>query len=105
MKSHFSTSFFANNRSVLRESVHSGAPIVIAGNGLLQRNSDTSFPFRQDSNFWYLTGLDEPDLTLVMTKDDEFILAPVRDTTRQAFDGVLDVAALARRSGITRVLP
>lgn len=105
MKSHFSTSFFAANRAALRKSVHSAAPIVIAGNGLLQRNSDTSFPFRQDSNFWYLTGLDEPDLTLVMTNDDEFVLAPVRDTTRQAFDGALDLNALATRSGITHVLP
>ncbi len=105
MKSHFSTSFFAANRASLRKSVHSATPIVIAGNGLLQRNSDTSFPFRQDSNFWYLTGIDEPDLTLVITSDDAFIMAPQRDTTRQTFDGALDVNALVNQSGVTQILP
>ncbi|MCC5854584.1 MAG: Xaa-Pro aminopeptidase [Idiomarina sp.] len=30
------------------------------------RSNDTHFPFRQDSDFWYLTGIAEPDAVLVI---------------------------------------
>lgn len=33
------------------------------------RNSDTEYPFRQDSYFYYLTGFCEPQAVLVLTKD------------------------------------
>lgn len=80
------------------------APIVISANGLLQRNNDTNFPFRQDSTFWYLTGLDEPDLVLIMDKGKEYLLAPERDEHRTAFDGTIDYSDLTKRSGIDQIL-
>lgn len=36
----------------------------------ITRSRDTQFPFRQDSDFWYLTGFNEPDAVLVLTKDE-----------------------------------
>jgi Xaa-Pro aminopeptidase len=32
------------------------------------RNADVEYPFRQDSNFWYLTGIDDADCILVIKK-------------------------------------
>jgi Xaa-Pro aminopeptidase len=32
------------------------------------RNADVEYPFRQDSNFWYLTGIDDADCILVLKK-------------------------------------
>lgn len=101
MKSHFSSSFFKNNRYTLRHRIGTDAVIVIAANGLLQRTGDSSYPFQQESNFWYLTGLEMPDLVLVMTRRDEFLIVPDRSPVRQAFDGSIDLAALGARSGIT----
>ena len=35
------------------------------------RSNDTEFPFRQESNFYYLTGFDEPDALLMLCKKDK----------------------------------
>ena len=40
--------------------------VVIAGASIQYRNADSSHAFRQDSNFWYLTGFNEPESTLVL---------------------------------------
>ena len=95
--------FFRNNRRKLRRAVGSGL-IILTANGLMQRTGDSTFPFRQDSNFWYLTGLDEPDLTLVMDGDREYIILPPRDEIRNIFDGHIDAAELKKVSGVDSVL-
>ncbi|MDB5182117.1 MAG: hypothetical protein JWP13_880 [Candidatus Saccharibacteria bacterium] len=100
MNTIFKTKFFSNNRKRLRESVDSSLPIVITAQGLLQRNADTTFPFHQDSNFWYLTGIDEPDLILVMDGAEEYVIVPGRSDSREAFDGAVDKDTLSKVSGI-----
>jgi len=100
MSDYFSSDFFAGNREKLRQLFTGTAPIVITANGLLQRSGDTTYPFQQDTNFWYLTGIEEPDLTLVIDKNKEYLIVPEREDMRVAFDGAVDVDALARRSGI-----
>lgn len=67
--------------------------VILTANGLLQRSNDTTFAFRQDSNFWYATGINEPDLTLVIDGDKEYIVLPPRDEIRNVFDGKIDVDA------------
>ena len=104
MKSHFTSTFFAANRARLRENCGKDAPIVIAANGLLQRGGDSSYAFAQDANFWYLTGIDEPDLVLVISLDDDYLIVPERSDSRQAFDGTIVANDLIERSGITTVL-
>ncbi len=100
MKSHFSSSFFKANRRRLRELMTSTAPIVMTANGLLQRGADISFVFAQDANFWYLTGIDEADIVVVIDQDDEYLIIPERTISRQAFEGSIDSQELQTRSGI-----
>ena len=38
-----------------------GKAAIIPGANLVIHHADCEYPFRQDSNFWYLTGFDEPD--------------------------------------------
>lgn len=76
-------------------------PIVITGNGQMQRTSDEAYSFTQESNFWYLTGLSAPDLTLVITAAETYVIAPTQTFEREAFDGALDLVAFSKRSGIT----
>ncbi len=103
-REHFDATFFIANRRRLRELFTGTAPIILAGNGLMQRNSDTTFPFRQDSNFWYVTGCDEPDLVLVIDKNEEYLIVPKRDEGRIAFDGEPDNQLLCTISGINRMM-
>src|SRR5687767_14316819 len=40
---------------------------VLRSNPEQTRSNDTEYPFRQDSDFHYLTGFDEPDSVAVLT--------------------------------------
>lgn len=96
-------SFFSGNRERLRSLFNGTAPIVLTASGLLQRSGDTTFPFRQDSTFWYLTGINDPDVILVMDKSREYLIVPDRDEHRVAFDGDIEQSGLQKISGIETV--
>ena len=55
----------AARRGRLMQTVGSGAILVPAAR-LRYRNSDAEYGFRQDSDFFYLTGFDEPDALCVL---------------------------------------
>lgn len=100
----FKSNFFVNNRQKLRKLFSGTAPIVISANGLLQRSGDTTFPFQQDSSFWYLTGINDPDLILVIDKTKEYIITPKRSASLDKFDGAIDSEALSLISGVSTIL-
>jgi Xaa-Pro aminopeptidase len=100
----FESEFFAGNRARLRHLFTGTAPIVVTANGLVQKGGDEPFPLHQDRSFWYLTGVDEPDVVLVMDKGKEYLIVPERELVREQFDGAVDPAELTRRSGIKEIL-
>jgi len=102
MDSLLPSEFFVRNRDSLRKAV-SHLPIVIAGNGLLQRTADTTFAFAQESTFWYLTGLAIPDLVLVIDSDETYIIVPGRNAIRATFDGAISAKEVTERSGIATI--
>lgn len=99
----FTAEFFAGNRARLQELFTGKAPIVITANGQLQRSADTVYPFQQDTNFWYLTGINDPDIILVIDRGKEYLILPERSDYQDIFDGQVDRNALARRSGIADI--
>jgi Xaa-Pro aminopeptidase len=103
MNSQFNSDFFAANRRRLQELFTGTAPIVVTANGLLQRGMDSTYSFAQDANFWYLTGIDEPDIVLVMDRGKEYLIVPERSSSRQAFDGAVEYEALRHRSGVAKI--
>lgn len=102
MTDSFSASFFSGNRERLQ--AHTDAKlIVLSANGLLQRSADTTYAFRQDSNFWYLTGVEEPDFLLVISEEQTFLIAPKRADHRDLWDGSIDKDHISERSGINKI--
>jgi Xaa-Pro aminopeptidase len=99
----FESDFFAGNRARLRQLFTGTAPIVITANGRIQQAADEAYPFTQDSNFWYLTGIDEPDVVLVMEQNNEYLILPERTLVSEIFDGAITAEAVSRTSGITDV--
>lgn len=71
----FTQADFASRRARLTESLGDGAIILAAGH-LANRNHDVEYEFRQDSTFWYYTGLDEPDAVAVIRPgaDEPYVL-------------------------------
>ena len=68
---------FEDRRKIFLDKLDGKAAIVPAAS-LVKHHSDCEYPFRQDSNFWYLTGFDEPDaIALFLShkpKGERFIL-------------------------------
>ena len=60
---------FAQRRERFREAIGSDAVAICQGAGLATRSADTHFPFRQDSDFHYLTGFDHPNAVAVLRTD------------------------------------
>jgi Xaa-Pro aminopeptidase len=104
MESTFTAEFFSGNRQRLRDMFTGKAPIVLTANGQLQRGGDSTFPFQQDASFWYLTGLNQPDVLLVMDKDKEYLIVPELSDYQNIFDGRIDTAEFTRQSGIQTIL-
>ncbi len=62
---------YSSRRASLREKLESGL-LLFLGNGESSMNyKDNWYPFRQDSTFLYFTGLDKPDLALLIDVDNE----------------------------------
>jgi Xaa-Pro aminopeptidase len=61
---------FAERRQKLLKSMGPDAVAVFVGGRLAVRSADTEYPFRQDSDFWYLTGFDHPDAVAILSTRD-----------------------------------
>src|ERR687896_2055040 len=85
-------------RPQLEEFIRRMAPksvAIIPGAHDTRRSNDTHYRFRQDSDFFYLTGFEEPDSLAVITpeKDPKYTLfVRPRDPEREIWDG--------RRAGV-----
>lgn len=99
----FTSDFFIGNRERLQKELGANL-VVISANGLLQRSADTTFTFRQDSNFWYLTGIAEPDYILVMNGESTFLIEPKRWEHRDQWEGSLDKSSMKEQSGISEII-
>src|ERR1019366_2512297 len=104
MDSLFTAEFFKGNRARLKKLVKVDGPIVITANGQLQRSADNPLPFHQDSNFWYLTGINEPDVILVIDKNEEFLILPERSDYQNIFGGLVKDSKIGRPSGVELIL-
>jgi Xaa-Pro aminopeptidase len=68
---------YKNRRAKVMQEMGPGSIAIVAANKEIARNGDSDYPFRQDSNFYYLTGFNEPHAVLVLIpgrKEGEFLL-------------------------------
>ena len=84
---------FARRRRQLLNHMHPGSIAVIPGAVQYRRNNDIFFPFRQDSDFYYLTGFREPDALLVLIpgrkQGETIVFCRERDPLLERRDGVI----------------
>jgi len=68
---------YAERRQKFSQQLPTNSLVIIPGADEMLRNADTQYPFRQESNFYYLSGFAEPDSILVLRilpKKAEYIL-------------------------------
>lgn len=63
-----SSRIFAQRRQKLLDQLPDRALVILPAAREVIRSRDTEYPFRQASDFWYLTGCQEPEALLVMQK-------------------------------------
>jgi len=91
MKSLLPRKEFAARRTRLMQMMEENSIAIIPAAHEIIRNNDTHFPFRQDSDFYYLTGFNEPDAVAVLIPGrahGAFVLfCRDRDPERELWDG------------------
>lgn len=90
----FPKEIYAKRRSRVAQSIleKSGGGILIIDTAAEKyRNRDSDFPYRHDSDFYYLTGFSEPGATLVMIiapdKTETIVFCRPKDLDREIWDG------------------
>ena len=82
---------FAKRRKQLMRMADDDSILILPAAPERIRSKDTTFPFRQDSDFWYLSGFPEPEAVLVLVpgrKHGEALLfCRDRDAAKEAWDG------------------
>ena len=78
-------------RQLLMQAVGEEAIVVLSAAPERIRSRDTHYPYRQDSDFWYLTGFAEPDAVLVLAPGrrhgQALLFCRERDPEREGWDG------------------
>tara|TARA_A100000164_G_scaffold41443_1_gene31566 strand:+ start:53 stop:1348 length:1296 start_codon:yes stop_codon:yes gene_type:complete len=86
-----SNTIYKNRRNNLKNSLPNNSVLLIPGAELLYRNADSTFPFRQDSSFYYMSGFCEPSslLAIVNNKDgiSSIAFVPPKDKLKEIWDG------------------
>ncbi|HEX5662628.1 MAG TPA: aminopeptidase P N-terminal domain-containing protein, partial [Xanthomonadaceae bacterium] len=84
-------SAYARRRKQLMRIAGDDAILVLAAAPERIRSRDTHYPYRQDSDFWYLTGFSEPESVLVLVPGrrhgEALLFCRERDPDREAWDG------------------
>ena len=82
---------FARRRRQLMGMAGDDAILVLPAAPQRVRSHDTHYPYRQDSDFWYLSGFPEPDAVLVLVPGrrhgEALLFCRERDPEREAWDG------------------
>jgi len=82
---------FARRRAELMRMAGEGAALVVAAAPQRMRNADAAWPYRQDSDFHYLTGFPEPDAVLALlpgrARGEAVLFCRERDAVRERIEG------------------
>lgn len=85
------TKEYVRRRRQLMRMAGDDAIVIVAAAPERVRNNDAHYPYRQDSDFHYLTGFDEPDAVLALVPGrnpgETILFCRERDAERERWDG------------------
>ncbi len=99
---------FEDRRRQVLDAIAPGAMLIFSA-PVTYRNNDVEHEYRQDSDFYYLAGFDEPESVLLLKSgpDSKTILfLRERDPEREIWDGLrLGVELAVARLGVDEAYP
>ena len=82
---------YKNRRNNLKDLLPENSVLLIPGADTQYRNADSSFPFRQDSNFYYMSGFCEPASLMAIVNNkygiNSIVFVPPKDKLKEIWDG------------------
>ncbi|MCW1873768.1 Xaa-Pro aminopeptidase [Erwinia sp. INIA-01] len=102
---------FLRRRQALLAKMAPGSAALIFAAPEVTRSNDSEYPYRQNSDFWYFTGFNEPEALLILIKSDEshnhsVLFNRVRDLTAEIWFGRrLGQDAAPQALSVDRALP
>lgn len=89
--SHITMKEFAQRREQLMQKMGTRSIAILAAAPEYIRNGDSEYPYRQDSDFQYLTGFPEPEAILVLLPDEKhgktILFNRTRDPAQETWNG------------------
>lgn len=83
---------FARRRKALMDHLEPNSIAIVPTGDLKTRSRDTEYHFRHDSDFYYLSGFDEPESVLVLVPEREhgeyILFCREKDPERELWDGL-----------------
>ena len=84
---------FAKRRLRLMEMAGEDSVVIVRAAAHKVRNNDVQYPYRQDSDFLYLSGFSEPEAMIVLLPEDKggrsILFCRERDAHREMWDGLM----------------
>ncbi|RWR01699.1 proline aminopeptidase P II [[Pantoea] beijingensis] len=102
---------FLQRRQALLSRMAPASAAVIFAAPEVTRSADSEYPYRQNSDFWYFTGFNEPEAVLVLIKSDDthnhsVLFNRTRDKNAEIWSGRrLGQDAAPEKLGVDRALP
>jgi len=102
--------FLRRRQALLAKMAPASAALIFAAPEVV-RSNDSEYPYRQNSDFWYFTGFNEPEAVLILIKSDEnhnhsVLFNRVRDLTAEIWFGRrLGQDAAPEALAVDRALP
>ena len=98
---------FQRRRRELMEQMEPNSIAILAAAPERTRNRDVEHPYRQDSDFWYLSGFPEAEAVMVLLPGREagesVLFCQDKDPTKEAWTGIR-IGAEAVAVAMTRIL-
>lgn len=107
--SHFSQEFYSANRQKLKQQIDDNSLVLMQSADVMVKAGDATFVHKQDTNFYYYTGISYPDCSLLIVpnndgKPEETLFIPSVDPLKEKWEGkMLTKAEALEISGIKSV--
>ena len=83
--------FYKNNRNKLIDKIEDNSIVILFAGNAPKKTADEKYPFTPNRNFYYLTGIDEEDHILVLSKingiEKEILFIKEVDEVREKWEG------------------
>jgi Xaa-Pro aminopeptidase len=97
--------FFSHNRHEIVKKLDEGL-VVLTAYTRLQATNDSAHKFIQEANFWYFSGIEDPDWSLIIdgSSGHSWLIKPDIDSIHTVFDGGISDEEAKRISGVDTVV-